>query len=907
MTLFYILLKNIRECALFKKHVYHASKQLRGKELERGTILLEDPNDKTRFVVADRKEVFFDKSCVEGLDDKSELLSDELAEVLLEIISLDERLRLFRQRVRESSRRVTYSEAELLRPRTPTEGADGRPRSRRSESRSAARRDEERQKLENELTLQREQIDNLTARKEDLEKQLYEKECRSVRQDEERKKLEKELELQKGRTNTLVEKNEALKKQLSEKDTHLAAFDQQRRKLEEEKVRLMKTQKVFQKKLNEVTQSRSEQKDQLTKRLNDLQENLDEVRESGNEERYQLMERLKDLQEDLDEVTQAREVAEQQVRNLEAESIAKDEHMKELEESLSTIQQALDGRPKESCEWVISRDEIFLTDKILGEGAWGKVLLGRFRNCKVAVKQVHSLIRFPSARSSFEREMEVASRCRHPCLLQFIGATNDEGTPLLVTELMETSLRASLGPQFQPLSVPGIYIISLDVALGLNYLHQTKPLPIIHRDLSSANVLLWRHGRRWRGKVSDYGSANFIQQRMTPGPGARVYSAPEAATEDKQTIKIDVYSFGVLLCEMCTRKFPDPDRREEQISQVKNEEFRSLIQRCVQPDPGERPDMQEISFELEALFDPQSEMEDDKPSIGEIEQMLRSAVIETKDEDQSKEIRQETNELHTTSSIQPRREIPDWIIPREQIELTGDWLGKGSLGLVFRGKYNGFAVAVKQIHETLLSLDSRSLYEQTIDVASRCRHPCLLQFIGATRDEGFPLIVTELMERSLESFLASRSLSEKEISFISQDVAAALNYLHHKLPSPIVHRNVSSANVLLWLQGPQWRGKLTISIATTFQQETMSTAPGDMLYSAPETVSSRQTVKMDIYSFGVLLCQMCILESPDRERREEQVKMVTNQALQEMIKRCLKRDPEDRPRIEDIVNMLGMG
>lgn len=64
---------------------------------------------------------------------------------------------------------------------------------------------------------------------------------------------------------------------------------------------------------------------------------------------------------------------------------------------------------------------------------------------------------------------------------------------------------------------------------------------------------------------------------------------------------------------------------------------------------------------------------------------------------------------------------------------------------------------------------------------------------------------------------------------------------------------------------------------------------------------------MDVYSFGVLLCQMCILELPDRERREEQVKMVTNQALQDMIKNCLKRDPEDRPRIEDIVNILGMG
>ena len=118
---------------------------------------------------------------------------------------------------------------------------------------------------------------------------------------------------------------------------------------------------------------------------------------------------------------------------------------------------------------------------------------------------------------------------------------------------------------------------------------------------------------------------------------------------------------------------------------------------------------------------------------------------------QPRDIHQEANKTHTTSSIYPSREIPDWIIPRGQIELTGQWLGRGLMGRVFEGKYNGCAVAVKQIHETLLSPDSRSSYEQMIDVASRCRHPCLLQFIGATNDEGFPLIVTELMETGLES------------------------------------------------------------------------------------------------------------------------------------------------------------
>ena len=103
MTACYILTQNIEVCALLKRHIYHASKKLRGKELERGTILQKDPNDETRFVVADRNEVFFDRSCVEGLDDKLELLPDALAEDLLEIISLEERLRFFNREPRRVS------------------------------------------------------------------------------------------------------------------------------------------------------------------------------------------------------------------------------------------------------------------------------------------------------------------------------------------------------------------------------------------------------------------------------------------------------------------------------------------------------------------------------------------------------------------------------------------------------------------------------------------------------------------------------------------------------------------------------------------------------------------------------------------------------------------------------------
>ena len=177
------------------------------------------------------------------------------------------------------------------------------------------------------------------------------------------------------------------------------------------------------------------------------------------------------------------------------------------------------------CDWIIARHEIQMTDKCLGRGGWGSVYEGVYCGCSVAVKQIHDLILSPHNIRLFNREMEIASKCHHPHLLQFIGATNDEESPLFVTELMENNLRILL--EQRQLSEREIRAISLDEACGLNYLHHKKPVPIIHRDVSSANVLLWRQGDKWRGKVSDHGTC----------PGAMIYSAPEALTPE-QTVKV---------------------------------------------------------------------------------------------------------------------------------------------------------------------------------------------------------------------------------------------------------------------------------------------------------------------------------------------------------------------------------
>ena len=266
---------------------------------------------------------------------------------------------------------------------------------------------------------------------------------------------------------------------------------------------------------------------EMTQQLSNIQGQL---REREGQVR-ELTPQLTNLQGQLQEKVEENTSLEEQLR-------AKEQEVNELETSLATTQQALRGRPRQqSPDWVISRDQIQLTEKCLGKGGWGSVVEGKYCGCTVAVKQIYEVLLNLSShnRELFEREMSIASRCRHPCLLQFIGATNDEGSPLFVTELMESSLRKLL--EQRSLSTTEVAVISLDVARALNYLHQKKPRPIIHRDISSANVLLWRQADQWRGKVSDYGAANIMQHTMSVCPGAAVYSAPEAFTKN-QTVKV---------------------------------------------------------------------------------------------------------------------------------------------------------------------------------------------------------------------------------------------------------------------------------------------------------------------------------------------------------------------------------
>ena len=269
----------------------------------------------------------------------------------------------------------------------------------------------------------------------------------------------------------------------------------------------------------------------------------------------------------------------------------------QLKMRLSQKESQLQQQP----HWVVDIKEVTMTQEILGKGSYGEVKVAIFRGLRVAVKSVHGIIISDYTRDLFSREMEIASKVRHPNLVQFIGATR-VGTPIILTEIMTTNLHKEL--QMKALTRAQILGISRDVALALNYLHLWKPNPIIHRDVSSPNVLLEPSvGDSFKAKVADYGAANLQQQTKTDMPGNPAYASPESRDPETQTSAMDIYSYAVLLVEMILHQPPAMmiAEREKQASRVSWPPMTSLIQRCLNRDYHHRPAMALILKEINQI------------------------------------------------------------------------------------------------------------------------------------------------------------------------------------------------------------------------------------------------------------------------------------------------------------------
>ncbi|XP_053317031.1 mitogen-activated protein kinase kinase kinase 7 isoform X2 [Spea bombifrons] len=242
-------------------------------------------------------------------------------------------------------------------------------------------------------------------------------------------------------------------------------------------------------------------------------------------------------------------------------------------------------------------------EEVVGRGTFGVVCKAKWRGKDVAIKQIES----ESERKAFIVELRQLSRVNHPNIVKLYGAC--QNPVCLVMEYAEGGSLYNVLHGAEPLPYyTAAHAMSwcLQCAQGVAYLHSMKPKALIHRDLKPPNLLLVAGGTVL--KICDFGTACDIQTHMTNNKGSAAWMAPEVFEGSNYSEKCDVFSWGIILWEVITRRKPFDEiggpafrimwavHNGTRPPLIKNlpKPIESLMTRCWSKDPPQRPSMEEI-------------------------------------------------------------------------------------------------------------------------------------------------------------------------------------------------------------------------------------------------------------------------------------------------------------------------
>ena len=214
-----------------------------------------------------------------------------------------------------------------------------------------------------------------------------------------------------------------------------------------------------------------------------------------------------------------------------------------------------DGR---DLEWEIDIHDIHFGPRI-GRGAYGEVFKCVYRETDVAVKLFIDQDFSDKVLEAFRKEVDILKKLRHPNILHFMGYCTVPPHMCIVTEYEKNgSLFKLLHRTKAQLDEGQKLNIALEIAIGMHYLHTSKP-PIVHGDLKSPNLLL---GNRLHVKICDFGLSRFrMASKLSAGSklGTPEWTAPEVLQSSTNSEAGDVYSYGVVLWEIFTGQIPWED------------------------------------------------------------------------------------------------------------------------------------------------------------------------------------------------------------------------------------------------------------------------------------------------------------------------------------------------------------
>lgn len=261
----------------------------------------------------------------------------------------------------------------------------------------------------------------------------------------------------------------------------------------------------------------------------------------------------------------------------------------------------------------LTRLDDFTCEKI-GSGFFSEVFKVRHRTSdQVMALKMNKL---SSNRANMLKEVQLMNRLSHPNILRFMGVCVHQGQLHALTEYINSGNLEQLLDSNQHLSWTVRVKLAQDLALGLAYLHSKG---IFHRDLTSKNCLIKSEEGGYSAIVADFGLAEKIPDYSGGGDklavvGSPYWMAPEVLRDEHYNETADVFSYGIILCEIIARIQADPDylpRTENfglDYDSFQNmvgdcpQDFLQLTFNCCNMDPKLRPSFIDIVKQLEEIL-----------------------------------------------------------------------------------------------------------------------------------------------------------------------------------------------------------------------------------------------------------------------------------------------------------------
>ncbi|CAA3029467.1 Serine threonine kinase [Olea europaea subsp. europaea] len=471
--------------------------------------------------------------------------------------------------------------------------------------------------------------------------------------------------------------------------------------------------------------------------------------------------------------------------------------------------------------------------------------------------------------------------------------------------------------------------IALGAAKGIAHIHKQSSGKLVRGNIKSSNIFL---NSQQYGCVSDLGLASMIQLPVMRTAG---HHAPEVKNTRNLSQASDVYSFGILVLELLTRKSPlhasgdnevldlvklvnslngkerTADVFDVEISRNHNKEQRvkmlEIAMSCVAKNPSKRPKMDQVVKMMEVIW---KMMEDITKSY-------------------------ERNQLQPKLVFNEGRNLDFGL--EDLLRASAEVLGKGTFGTSYEATLdNGITIVVKILKDVIVTSKE---FQQQMEVIRRMKNESVATLMAYYYSSDYKLVVYDYMVRGvyLPCYMV-RQFGKSKISLdwetrlrIAVGAARGIAHIHTQLGQNIVHGNVKGSNIFLSAQGYGCVSDVGLATLVSTTSVLHSRSSG---YRASEVVDTKKLSQAsDVYSFGVVLLELLTgkptILSEDNKKASQLVRWVASvvreewtvevfdiellkyqnieEAMVEVLQiatDCVKSVPKHRPKMSEVVRML---